>query len=360
MKQSEAGKMRRNSAVFLACLIALSCTLFSEEPPPFPSSEGVIFGTAVLSSGAPASKMPIIVLARTGTTESVHRLITDNSGRFVLSLESGRHELDAVLLGQSSAVAYAATAEADSRKETNATLVFYPAGSASGVVAFEGMPVPGAKVKVACLSSGFDYERANGGSSALAGEAGEFAFKVLPEGTCQFSASTDSLAGNAEAQIRREKTTSVYLEMRKKAGQDFLPYLVAVLAAVVLGAIVLKSGGKKEEPRSSGLLPERKPRQEHAARFSASLPAPEGRSPDPLSNQKVKAVLATLSEREQQIVKFLFKSGGRAKRSQIQHKLLIPKTSLLRNLRLLERKRIVKLTPFGRNLLAEIEDWLQK
>ncbi|MEM4348556.1 MAG: hypothetical protein QXN37_03235 [Candidatus Anstonellaceae archaeon] len=61
-----------------------------------------------------------------------------------------------------------------------------------------------------------------------------------------------------------------------------------------------------------------------------------------------------------EITLFLLKSGGRAKRSQIQHKLLIPKTSLLRNLRSLERKNIVKLVSFGRNLLAEINQHIFK
>jgi uncharacterized membrane protein len=102
-----------------------------------------------------------------------------------------------------------------------------------------------------------------------------------------------------------------------------------------------------------------------SAQKRASPPAPAKAQPASheqggfdISNPKASAVLSTLSEREREIAVFLLKSGGRAKRSQVQHKLLIPKTSLLRLLRSLERKNIIKLTPFGRNLLAEIDQSL--
>jgi uncharacterized membrane protein len=155
----------------------------------------------------------------------------------------------------------------------------------------------------------------------------------------------------------------VAIELKKKSsGTDILPIALAALA--IAGAIYLLAFRK---PKKKGALPishafqkektQQIPSQPRQSRSSKSSPEPE-QSRFNTSDPKVKAVLATLRDREAEIVKFLFKCNGRAKRSQIQHKLLIPKTSLLRNLRSLERKNIVKLTPFGRNLLAEIEEKL--
>ena len=307
-----------------------------------------------------------MILARSQGGETIYRLITDSSGGFVLSSGTGKYEIDALLAdSQTATIDHAATAQVDTAKEENVTLIFYPAGSVAGTVQFEGSPAGGATVKAACPSSGFDYARVNGGATVQAGEAGDFLFKALPVGTCQFSASTGSLAGSAEAKVEYEKTISVTVGLERKAVQsDLLPVVLGIVAIAIAlyAAFRFLQKGKKEkghgEQRYGQIAgPAYSPKKGKDAKQKEE---DEEGMPSRLSDPKVKAVLATLGDREREIVKFLFRSNGRAKRSQLQHKLLIPKTSLLRNLRSLERKRIVKLTPFGRNLLAEIDDWLNK
>lgn len=368
--------MKTPTAALLVILLlapAMFAAVPEESPPAVPSGTGVLFGTALFSDGKAAANLPIIILARSNGSETIYRLITDSGGRFVLSSVTGKYEIDALLADSATAtIDHAATAQVDTAKEENVTLIFYPAGSVAGTVQLGGLPVSGAAVKVACPSSGFDYARVNGGATVKAGEAGDFLFKALPVGTCQFSASTDSVAGSAEAKVEYAKTVSVAVNMEKKAAQgDLLPVALGIVAvAIVLYTafqFLQKGKGKKEAGAPAGegqrygpAGPAYAPQEKKRKAGKQKEDEEDGGMSSRLSDPKVKAVLATLGDREREIVRFLFKSNGRAKRSQLQHKLLIPKTSLLRNLRSLERKKIVKLTPFGRNLLAEIDDWLRK
>ncbi|MEM2138021.1 MAG: hypothetical protein QW568_02945 [Candidatus Anstonellaceae archaeon] len=334
----------------------------SDLPPATPPSSGEVFVRAVLANGSSASNSPLVILARANRSgqiqTTIYKVISDSSGRALLSLDAGSYEFDALLINPSTSGAdYASTATAVLPQSQSITLIFYPSGSLSGKATLDGSPVPNAKVWVSCPSATFDYERINGGTQVQAGEAGDFLFRVLPTGSCQVSSSADSLAGSAAVTIQHGKSASATIELKKKSsGTDILPTALAALA--IAGAIYLLAFRKpKKEGGQSQLIGIKKEQQPPPTPSSKPDPQPE-QSRFNLSDPKVKAVLSTLSDREAEIVKFLFKQNGRAKRSQIQHKLLIPKTSLLRNLRSLERKNIVKLTPFGRNLLAEVEEKL--
>ena len=353
------------ATAFVIMALALANAVGDELPPPAPTGGGVLFGHAVFSNGSSIANAPLVILARSNDSETVYRLITDSAGRFVLSLSATQYSLDSLLdYPETPGMDFASTASADLATEGNATLIFYPAGSLAGTVTEAGSPVPGARVRVNCPSSSFDYARINGGTAVQSGDAGDFLFSALPVGTCVVSASTDSLAGSQELQVENGMTSSASVALLKKAAQtDALPIALAVLVAAIIAyaAFQFLQKGKKEKEQTIHAEPswqsshftqkkkEAKQKEEEEEGISSKL-----------SDPKVKAVLATLTEREREITRFIFKAGGRAKRSTIQHKLLIPKTSLLRNLRSLERKKIVKLTPFGRNLLAEIEDWLHK
>ncbi len=353
--------------LFLSMLLAspmLSAAVNDTEPPPSaPISEGVVFAMAMFANGSPLQNAPIIALARSPKGDTVYRLITGPKGRFILSLGKGKYELDSLLDYPSTpGIDFASTTAFELPSTENATFIFYSAGSISGTVLQDGALVSGARVRVSCPSNSFDYDRINGGTQVLSGEAGDFLFRALPSGTCQVSSSTDSLAGSSEVQVQPGQSSAVSIELKKKApGTDILP--IAAVAFVIVAALfsvvwLLQKKGK-ETPEETARAALAMPAEAHRQN-AKPLHGPRA-EPEPWGEfdaSKVKAVLSTLSEREREIVRFLLKSGGRAKRSQLQHKLLIPKTSLLRNLRSLERKNIVKLTPFGRNLLAEIAESL--
>jgi len=309
--------------------------------------------------------MPLVILARGQSSDTVYRAITDNSGLVILSLQNGSYEIDALIDSPSTqGMDFASTTSLIVPSGGNATLIFYQAGSLAGKVLSDGAPVPGARVSVSCPSSAFDYGRINGGVTAQADEAGRFLFRALPVGMCVVSASTGELAGSSEAQVAHGQASSASIEIRKKAAaqDNSLLLLAGALAAAAIAISLYFFAPRKPKAReiptrahSGETARQAKPSAAKAAKKSAQ---PEEESGFDANSPKSRAVLATLSEREREIVKFLFKCNGRAKRSQMQHKLLIPKTSLLRNLRSLERKNIVTLTPFGRNLLAELEQSL--
>lgn len=343
-----------------------SSTAAAEPPPAAPDVSSVIFMRAVFSNGSAVSGMPLVLLARGSKTDTVYRTITDRSGLVILSLQNGSYELDALLdMPLTAGMDFASTTSLRVPSNGNATLIFYPAGSLAGKVLSGGAPVPRANVSVSCPSSAFDYSRINGGVAVQAGEAGDFLFRALPAGACVISASTETLAGSVETQVSPGQVSSASVEMGRKAAvaQDnsLLLSAATLAAAATIIAIAFFLAGKAKTPSAPGTAPHEKTTE---AKHGASAKArkkeaqPEEESGFDANSPKARAVLATLSEREREIVRFLFKCNGKAKRSQVQHKLLIPKTSLLRNLRSLERKNIVKLTPFGRNLLAELEQSL--
>lgn len=356
--------------IFLALPVHHAEVNESEPQPPVPpSQEGPLFARAVYSNGSPMHNSALVLLVRSGKSDTVLRLITDESGRFLLSLGKGAHDIDALLdLPGTPGMDFASTSSFSGDGTSNLTLIFYPAGSLSGKVLQQGAIAPTARVRVSCPSNSFDYVRINGVAEVDAGEAGEFMFRALPAGSCTVSASAPSLANSAEFSVLPGQLTAVVVEMKPKAlGPDPIPF-----AAIAIGAIVLLGmaflafrqrffGKTAYAAVSAPLRPVRAPDGPLPAKAKAKEKKAAWETeetPYSLANPKVKAVLSTLTDREAEITKFLLKCGGRAKRSSMQHKLLIPKTSLLRNLRSLERKNIVKLTPFGRNLLAEISESL--
>jgi uncharacterized membrane protein len=362
---------------FLACPLAFASSNTSpgsEQPPSAPDASTTVFARAVFSNGSPIASSSLVMLVRTNQSSTTYRMLTDPSGRVILSLKKGSYEVDSLLdLPSTPGVDFASTASLEVPSEGNATLIFYPSGSLAGRVLASGSPVPNALIRVSCPSSAFDYSRINGGVDAQAGEAGDFLFRALPAGTCIVSASAGSLAGSSEAQVSPGQVSSALVEMKRKAETEgsvgLLPILIACVGALALAAIWLYSRKRDGAAQGApGASRHAKPGKSADKKEEEGIVAPAKQAPyrkadaQPeeekfnANSPKAKAVLATLSDREREIVRFLFKCNGRAKRSQMQHKLLIPKTSLLRNLRSLERKNIVKLTPFGRNLLAEIED----
>ena len=349
--------------VLLLSIISLSCAdaapsmpssqlvPAADAPPPVPGSQNVFSIKAIFENGTPVSAQSIMLVARSNGSAAMHRTITDPSGNIIIALNPGTYEMDTVVdLSSTPGMDFASTTTLQVPLPANATIILYPAGSVVGRVLENGAPVAFARVRVSCQSSAFDYDRLNGDATAQAGEAGDFLFSALPAGTCVVSASDDSMAGSVEVQVSGGQTAAISIDITRKAGGiDLLLAAAAVALAIIAAAFFFARLRKNQESHA-------KLHDSVEAHGSPSLQKQEREAgPD---SEKAKAVLSTLSEREREIVKFLLACGGRAKRSQMQHKLLIPKTSLLRNLRSLERKNIVKLTPFGRNLLAELESSL--
>jgi uncharacterized membrane protein len=372
--------------ILFLLFLSLPALAFSENStaesaslPPIPQSDGLVALQAVLVNGTPAAGMPLIITAtKSGSTApTTYRLITGREGNVLLTLGKGDYQLNCVLDNMATDGAdYAATTALSIPGEQNRTLAFYPAGSAAITAVEGGQVVPGAAMHASCTSEWFDYEIMNG-ANAQAGQAGDFIFRALPAGTCVISASTQTSAGSVQVDIEPGSLQTVQVELKPKAlgiADLALALGVVVLLAAILAYHFFFARKKQPEHAAPGAhadkgssAAEKVPaaRSVKARPRAASLPsqpkaeahaaAPKKAAAFDANSERARAVLSTLSERESEIVRFLCASGGKSKRSTMQHKLLIPKTSLLRNLRSLERKNIVKLIPFGRNLVAELQ-----
>jgi len=357
----------------LAALLLLPFACFAEGNetlPPVPPTEPVLIVKAVYPNGSELANSPVILLSRpkpSPTNFSVFRLITDQQGRMLLSLGRGQYELDAISnLPSTDGADFASTTTIDASQNSTATMVFYPAGSITGSVSYNGLPVADAEVAVSCPSNSFDYARING---AVGAKAGAFSVLALPVGKCMVSASSEGLAASSEVDVGQGQTNSARLELmpvaaRQQSESGLLPLALAAASILIAAAAVHFIFFKAKKPGTSALAAEPKPAKQSAA-GGKKAPRAQARAPSKhmeahqlpsasVHDAKKEAVLSTLSEREREIAKCLISLGGRAKRSTLQHKLLIPKTSLIRNLRALERKNLAKLTPFGRNMVAEL------
>jgi len=355
----------RAHTLFLSILfLSLPALAFSENataegaPPPVPSTGGLVAMQALLVNGTPAVGMPLLITAtKSDGAATTYRLITGREGNVILTLERGSYQLDCVLDDMATSGAdYAATASLSLPGEQNLSLVFYPAGSVAVTVLEGGQVVPGANMHVSCASDWFDYGKMNG-ANAQAGQAGDFIFRALPAGTCVVSASTQTSAGSMQVNVEQGKLGTAQIELQQKAFglAEIAIVLAAVAAAAAIAYYLYKTGRKKPMPAEIAKEPPRKGRVRADAGKMGDANVHQTASAFDVKSERARAVLSTLSEREAEIVRFLCASGGKSKRSTMQHKLLIPKTSLLRNLRSLERKNIVKLIPFGRNLVAELK-----
>jgi len=360
--------------IFLAPALALAenaSETGNTDPPAMPQGNGPIAVKAVLANGSSPTGMPVTIIATEGNTTTTYRLITGREGNFLLQLGSGNYQLSATLDDMSTpGVDYASSTSLAVPVERNLTIVFYPAGSVAASVLENGQAVPGASVHVSCSSDWFDYTKINMAHDANAGEAGDYLFRALPASTCVISASTQTSAGFAQVAVEQGKLQNTQIVMKPKAlGLSDIALALGAVGIVAVLAYHLFFAGRKRpahQEQAEEKAPAVKSRKQTArAKAMAAPPQPkhaEARAAVPkkasafdVNSEKARAVLSTLSEREAEIARFLCESGGKAKRSTMQHKLLIPKTSLLRNLRSLERKNVVKLIPFGRNLVAELQ-----
>lgn len=342
--------MRAGSVISFLLFMAISACFAQQNStndlsllvmPSLPKTENVLELRAFFANASPAAGMPVVIaLKKDGESQIAYRLITGMDGKVLLPLDVGKYFMACMIDNiETPGVDYATTAYFSIPKAEEMAAILYPAGSLAVDIVEEGKPVADADLRVSCTSDWFEHE--GKGSPVKSGPAGEYMFKALPVGTCIISASTMTSAGSANAEIRQGEISLLRIELaRKSSFAEYFAYLLVALFVLAVAYYLSRravGGAGKGEPE--------RPKEEGVAKGGGA-------------GAKAEAIISTLAEREAEIVKFLLACGGKAKRSTIQHKLLIPKTSLLRNLRSLERKNIIKLVPFGRNLVAELQQKL--
>jgi uncharacterized membrane protein len=221
--------------------------------------------------------------------------------------------------------------------------LMYPVGYLQGkVLDSNGNLVPNAELNFNCFSNIVsDYP-------SEADKTGFFSVKNMPEGSCSIIASTESLAGSTEFKIEKGEVTKVEVILgevfvNKKSPLFAIISILALIIVILLAILFLIKKRKqfnKEETKIDKIETEVK----------------TGKSELEHSKQTM-AISKTLSEKERKIVDYLLANKNESSQAKIRHATKIPRTSLSRVLKSLEKKKIAKIDKDGKMVSVSLSDF---
>ncbi|NYZ77939.1 hypothetical protein H0N96_00875, partial [Candidatus Micrarchaeota archaeon] len=164
----------------------------------------------------------------------------------------------------------------------------------------------------------------------------------------------DSKTGFVDVSLQRGelKQTRVTLKNTVNRGSETFNILLVLLAILIVSTLAFIYFKRAEKP---AVLKTRETRVKPPAAKTARAIEPKGLKP----TDKMRIALNALNERERSIAELLLANEGRMKQAKIARELLMPKTSLLRAVQSLEKRNIVKITPFGKHKMVEFTDWFK-
>lgn len=218
-------------------------------------------------------------------------------------------------------------------------LYMQPVGSIRGeIVDEEGKSVGVADAGVDCVNAFYDLE------PLVVDSAGRFFAKHVPTGACTVYASSGGKTGSVDVDLKQGELENVriVLSQAMATGSDLVFVVLGAAALLaVAGAFYyfLKPGRKRGETP--------KERRE-----------PAGAKPSKPLGGRARDVLKTLNAKEKRITEFLLEKG-KTKQSVLYKELLIPKASLSRALKNLERKGVVELQRVGKVNRVKLTKWFK-
>ncbi len=244
---------------------------------------------------------------------------------------------------------FTAVGEINVSRDASFLVYFQEVASVRGEVADEfGNLISNAQLKIECVRV-LDKQWLN--KEKLVSDAnGNFMLRFIPTGACRITASLDSKTGFADVNLKRGelKQTRITLKnMVDRGSEEFNKFnIILILLAILLAATVFFFYFKRAKPTAEKAI---KPRESAAKKSVKSGKLTE----------KKRMVLNALNERERSVAELLLANEGRMKQAKIARELLMPKTSLLRAVQSLEKRNIVKTTPFGKHKIVEFTDWFK-
>ena len=329
----------------LAVLLAISFVAAQEEPYPF----AVLFlsfrdiGNNALITDVPASLQ--FTNLDLGTRTRMTRLI-DNDGLSRYELKAGNWELEAVLDDQR-------TPEADyfvrtvfliepENFVTNLSVFTTPVGSLEGtVIDRANNRISGAALEFSCKSdqhSAYPIET---------NQFGAFSADLVPEGKCRVSAAYEGKVGTEEVKVIRGELVDVTVNLDRsiissRSNYWFIGSGVALLLIAIVGVFIWKRKPKPKthaEPSPQPIVEEKKEEKKEEL------------------NPRARDIMATLSENEVAIVKFLLGNNFESTQAKMRNALGIPKTTLARAFLSLEEKKVLTVEKIGKMKKVVLTDW---
>ncbi len=154
-------------------------------------------------------------------------------------------------------------------------------------------------------------------------EFGSFSINYLGVGDCTIKAMKKNSVGFKTVSVKQGEISDITIEL----DQSLAERKVSVVPFLIVGVIAIGASFFFFKKRKKGLP------------------------------KKSEEIIETLDEREKHIVDFLISAGGNSTQAKIYHETGIPKTSLHRYLKKLERKNIIKIKDGGNVNKVSFTEW---
>lgn len=302
------------------------------------------------------SKANISTLAYVGQQGQIH-----------LRVDAGEYEL---ALRADNAKTYGSDYFSQSKYQfysnANKTVYLLSVGSLRGMVYSKGgMIVSGASVKADC---GAVYSKP---VEMITDSYGSYKFDDLRAGPCKLSAVMGNQTGNSDVEIRQGEiadskiTLEGTIEKEAKADENSFNYAYLLVGIAIIAAIAAEyyfgiyvPNNKKEKIAKQAAKPKTELRKKVVEEKKAPIEHHEVKQTHGIAMpKKAPDILKTLGENECKIINLLCESGGHSTQAKIKNTLFIPKTTLARLFKSLEKKNIVEIKKSGRLKRVELTKW---
>ncbi len=205
-----------------------------------------------------------------------------------------------------------------------------PVGTVRGeVVDASGNGIPGVEIKIDCTT---------GSNTGTTDEFGAFSATV-PAGSCRVLAKIGSSTGISDFNVIQGEVAIAQISIDNNLFSPVTSHPLWWVAGLLF--IILVEGAA-----IAYLVNYRKPPATRAE--GKAMPKDDG----------LEGIMRTLSERERHIVEHLFANEGKSNQARIHKELGIPKTSLIRALQSLERKKIIETSKDRKLINITLSSWI--
>ncbi|MFA4946867.1 MAG: carboxypeptidase regulatory-like domain-containing protein [Candidatus Micrarchaeia archaeon] len=314
-------------AVLLLFFAGLACAV------PLPPDSDARVTLLVLDAASTAPLAGAFTLrARSPADSFVQPLISNESGEALLYLPAGIYSLELLSdYPETPGVDAFGRATVNSPEESFATVFLEPAASVYGRIRdAEGRAVSGARVSVDCVNSFYSVP------DATSDETGNYFIEFVPAGSCVFTALSDGFRDSRQLLLAAGSFEGADFALTTSMHERDYSLFYALAAALTIVLLYLAYNKFKR------VAPPVQTKQARPKK-TGSLPAPRLKPEAELS-----LALKSLAGREKQVVEWLLANNGNGKQSALQRELLLPKASLSRAVKSLERKGLVRCTRLGK------------
>ncbi len=209
------------------------------------------------------------------------------------------------------------------------TLIFLePVGTVRGeVVDANGNGIPGVGIKIDCTT---------GSNTGTTDEFGAFSATV-PAGSCRVLAKIGSNTGVSDFNVIQGEVAITKISISDNVLNPIISHPLWWVAGLIL--IILVEGAAIA----------------YLAYYRKKAPVESKAKP---RVNELDSMMRTLSDREKRIVDHLFANEGKSNQARIHKELGIPKTSLIRALQSLERKKIIETQKDRKLINVSLTSWI--